>query len=1150
MLLIAPLSGTIVYANKAAESFYGYPVKTLIQMNISDINQLSPEEIKIKIDNVVHEKNNSFIFHHKLANGDIRTVEVHSSKIDIESVDYLFSVIHDVTDRITAENVIRKKDELLELVKMSSGAGIWDWDMTTGELEWSDEMFIVFGLDRKKSEASFETWQSVLHPDDLEEASQRINQAIAQRVRLFNEYRVVHKDGAIHWISAIGQSYYAQDGTAVRMIGICLDITAQKQSEELLNHASHKYEVITNTTTDGFWVCDLEGNVTSANNKCCSMYGYTLEEIVTKSIHDFEVIENTDEIREHIKDIEMKLYDRFITQHRCKDGSILDVEISTSYIPGYGILAFTRDITQQKLKDQALRTSEEKYRSIVARQTEFVDRYLPGGILTYVNEALAQFTGLPEEELLGKSFYPFLHKDDHDETVRQIESIDRESQVVETESRIVLPDGRVRWNRWTHTGFFDDSGTLIEYQSVGRDITERKEAEDHLLESRRVLLESQKVAHIGSYVTDLRTGIWEASPEIYTIFGIDESYPNTLEGFLRFLPPDSLDSFYEYHLEVERDRKTFDLEYKIIRSNDGEERWVHGLGKLICDDQSNPIKRLGTIQDITERKRIEEDLIYRLAELNAIYNHAPMMMCLIDTERRILYANPAFRVFQGITEAELVGGHACGVFGCVNATDDPLGCGHGLTCRDCTLLRDIVDCFQTGTEHLNQEHTITLNSKGIQQNFALLGSTALVNSGDQKQVLLCLQDISSLKKAESEKQALEKQLIQAQKLESLGVLAGGIAHDFNNILAIIMGHCSLTEMNYEKAPDHIPEIEKAVARAAELCRQMLAYAGKAQFVQKQVNIAELIEEMVKMLRSTIKQNVVILSSIADDIPSIKADASQIRQVVMNLIINGAEAIGETHGEVRVSLAKTEIKTGSSEKDYLGKIIPAGWYGCLEVTDNGCGMSDETYNRIFEPFYTTKFTGRGLGLSAVLGIITAQGGALQLVSQLGKGTTFKVYLPLQISDVGAKEIQKPVVNQQELWSGSGTILLVEDEEQILQVAKAMLMELGFRVIEARNGKQAIEQYQKNTNDINLVITDLGMPVMDGYALIKELKRRNSALPIIISSGFGDAEITSRISRDDIAGLIGKPYNFILLRDVLMRLAPDFYSKPTTLTIVST
>ena len=394
-----------------------------------------------------------------------------------------------------------------------------------------------------------------------------------------------------------------------------------------------------------------------------------------------------------------------------------------------------------------------------------------------------------------------------------------------------------------------------------------------------------------------------------------------------------------------------------------------------------------------------------------------------------------------------------------------------------------------------------------------------------------LTDITERKQAEEDKLALEQQFQQAQKLESLGVLAGGIAHDFNNILAIIMGYCSLTKMNYATAEKNIPEMENAVQRGAALCHQMLAYAGKAPFEKAQLDICMIVSEMSKMLQSTIAQNVVIKPALAADVPPVTGDASQIRQVVMNLIINAAEAIGDTQGEVRVSLSEKVLNKDGAEKDYLDKIIPYGSYACLEVADTGCGMSNETYNRIFEPFYTTKFTGRGLGMSAVLGIIKTHNGALQLTSKPGKGTTFKIYLPVQIKECSGEESPQQIVSVP--WQGSGTILLVEDEADIRFIAGEMMNDLGFTVIRATNGKEGLELFQKNAADIKLVFTDIGMPVMDGYQLFNELKTLRPDLPIIISSGFGDSDVESRIASEDIAGLISKPYSFDSLSDELKR-----------------
>jgi len=386
-----------------------------------------------------------------------------------------------------------------------------------------------------------------------------------------------------------------------------------------------------------------------------------------------------------------------------------------------------------------------------------------------------------------------------------------------------------------------------------------------------------------------------------------------------------------------------------------------------------------------------------------------------------------------------------------------------------------------------------------------------------------------IRQAEKDKWTFEQQLQHTQKLESLGVLSGGIAHDFNNILAIIMGYCSLIKMDYETTENNIAEIEKAVERAAGLCRQMLAYAGHAPLSATQVNMWMLVDEMVNMLKATLPQNAVIKPELSTNIPQLSADANQVRQIVMNLIINASEAIGKEQGVIRVSLTKSTLLAGHSEKDYTGKAVPSGKYLCFEVTDNGCGMDEETKWRIFEPFYTTKFTGRGLGMSAVLGIINSHNGALQLFSQLGRGTTFKVFLPVQIMDTMGDEdqIHTPSV----LWQGTGTILLVEDEDQIRNISKILLQKFGFTVLEAVNGKEALDLYQKNVADITLILTDMGMPVMDGYALLSALQQVNNKRPIIISSGFGDADVASRTVRDNIAGIISKPYNPSQLRDVL-------------------
>jgi PAS domain S-box-containing protein len=387
-------------------------------------------------------------------------------------------------------------------------------------------------------------------------------------------------------------------------------------------------------------------------------------------------------------------------------------------------------------------------------------------------------------------------------------------------------------------------------------------------------------------------------------------------------------------------------------------------------------------------------------------------------------------------------------------------------------------------------------------------------------------DISERIKLEEEKMAMKRQIFQARKLDGLAVLAGGIAHDFNNILMIITGYCGLTKLAYDTAAEHIPQIEKAVERAAELCRLMLAYAGKATLAETQVVMWALVEQVVHLQKETITRNVAINSHYSQNIPSIRGDAGQLREIVSNLISNASEAIGEAQGEITVSLTQTTIHPGLSEKDHLGTVIPAGGYVCLTVTDTGCGMDDEARLRMLEPFYSTKNTGRGLGMSSVLGNIKAHNGALQISSQPGSGTTCRVYLPARIRDAADNESIQQISPVR-----GATILLVEDEAELLLIMKMILQKLGFTVIEASNGKEALELYQDNAEDIALIMTDIEMPVMDGYALFGELKKLKPDLPIVIVSAFADTVITSKIPRDNIAGLINKPYNFRQLENVL-------------------
>jgi PAS domain S-box-containing protein len=395
-------------------------------------------------------------------------------------------------------------------------------------------------------------------------------------------------------------------------------------------------------------------------------------------------------------------------------------------------------------------------------------------------------------------------------------------------------------------------------------------------------------------------------------------------------------------------------------------------------------------------------------------------------------------------------------------------------------------------------------------------------------------DISERQRAEHEKLVLEQQFHHAQKLESLGVLAGGIAHDFNNILTVIMGHCYMARENFITEQEYksmFKQIETAGNRATDLCRQMLTYAGKSLLVQTRVNLWLLVDEVVKMLQSAIKKNVTIELDLKREVPEIRGDTGQIQQIIMNLIINAAEAIGDNNGTIKVVLSKADFEAGQTVTDTFGTVIRAGKYTCLEVTDTGCGMNEETQKKIFEPFYTTKFTGRGLGMSAIRGIIKSHEGILSLTSKKSVGTTFKVYFPVpEASDY----LETDSIESAPSIDAGGTILLVEDEEALRVMGKALLEAMGFSAMTAQNGREALELYHEQRGGIDVILLDLIMPVMGGIEAYKELRKVDAAIPIIICSGYGVESVEHVIKNDEHAGFVHKPYKPDELRNVIMKM----------------
>lgn len=387
-------------------------------------------------------------------------------------------------------------------------------------------------------------------------------------------------------------------------------------------------------------------------------------------------------------------------------------------------------------------------------------------------------------------------------------------------------------------------------------------------------------------------------------------------------------------------------------------------------------------------------------------------------------------------------------------------------------------------------------------------------------------DITERKQEEEERLKLEARVQQAQKFESLSIMAGSIAHQFNNLLMVVLGNLELVLFSLSSdssARENIEAAEDAARRAAKLSSLMLTYVGQTEMNIQVIDISEIVTEMIGMLDLAHSKKAVLRFEPALKPALFRGDASQVRQVVMNLVTNAAEAVGDSEGTISLSTGTMYCECSSFQPPFQEEDLPEGDYVYFQVTDTGCGMNRETLNRVFDPFFTTKFQGRGLGMAVVLGIVRAHKGAIHLDSQPGKGTTVRVLFRALESAEQVKAQEKAAVERKgHEWQGRGTVLMVDDEQKVLEVGKNMLEHLGFTVLATTRAKEVVEIFQKQYRHIDCVFIDFTMPQMDGVELFHKLKQIKKDIPVVISSGYTEEQTMDRFDDIQPEGFIHKPY----------------------------
>lgn len=592
---------------------------------------------------------------------------------------------------------------------------------------------------------------------------------------------------------------------------------------------------------------------------------------------------------------------------------------------------------------------------------------------------------------------------------------------------------------------------------------------------------------------------------------------------------ENADIYYADDVEVVTSGKAIINREEPYQTPSGEKGWFLTSKFPLQDETGEIIGIVGIARDVTDVKRATEEL--RAAQLRLIDHVENSPLTVIEW-------GPDFRVTRWAGQAE-------GIFGW--RPEEVVGKHFNewpfVYPEDVESMSEVVQRLIDGTDYRNTCQCRNLTKLGRILYCSWQNSVLHDAAGKTVSILSLVQDVTDRmlaeqqsKKAATERQMLERKLQESQKLESLGVLAGGIAHDFNNLLTGVLGNASLARMDLpEDSPvqPYLQQIEAAAARAADLCKQMLAYSGKGRFVVNRIDINALIEDTTRLLQVSISKRAVMKFHLAPGLPVVLGDATQLRQVIMNLVINASEAVGEKSGFIAITTGLTRADRAYLSGAYFARDLPEGDYVSLEISDNGGGMSTEVLEKIFDPFFTTKFTGRGLGLAAVLGIVRGHNGALKVFSEEGWGTTFKILLPC--AEGVAEELAATAPGMAD-WRGSGKVLVVDDEETVRVTTARMLEATGFTTKLADNGRTGVEEFSADPDGFTLVMLDLTMPHMDGDEAFRAIRKLRPNARVLLMSGFNEQEATARFAGTGLAGFLQKPFTFPALREKLQEIFP--------------
>jgi PAS domain S-box-containing protein len=927
----------------------------------------------------------------------------------------------------------------------------------------------------------------------------KLLEGILLKNNTFNNYKIEHEFPNIgNKVMLLNARVFTEEETNSKMILLAIeDVTERMQLQTLLKDSEERYRRLFETANDGILLLGKPAfEIHRANPAITKMLGYTDKECVGKDMRDIgfpDDIGTPEEILQILKKDGIIHYQDIPVQK--KNGQVIDTDV---YMVDKASLiqCNVRDVTDRNRAEETM--LESKARLELATSATNIGHW-DWNLLTnevYFSPLWKSQLGHKDHEVANRfeEWETRLHPDDHDRTIKAVtDYIEGRCSEYAMEFRLRHKDGTYRWIYTRADKQFDDAGRPCRLYGCHIDITERKQAEDALFRSEKNLRETLDATTDGIWTWNFTTGGLLFSPRCYTMLGYKpDSFPASHENWMNLIHPDDREkalAIAEEYLKTKPD--LYENVFR-LRTRRGDYRWIHARARVVeTDENGEAVRMIGNYEDITERKRAEEALRQSEEKYRSLVENINDIIYEIDSNGIITYISTVAEILTGYNQSELIGRN---IFDFIHREDLP-------------RIQQQFQKVLSGQLGPSEYRFITKSGETI---WIRSSSRPIIREGNPVGLRGVGADITETKK-------IEAQLHQAQKMESIGTLAGGIAHDFNNILGIILGNTELAlddVPEWNPAQQNLKEVRNACMRAKDLVRQILAFTRKTEQELKPVKIGPLVEEALGLLRASIPTTIEIQQNISAESDTVMADPTQIHQILMNLCTNAAQAMQGTGGVLEIALVDEELS-----EDEVGKYegLTPGRYVRVTVSDTGPGIDPSVLDRIFDPYFTTKGLGEGtgMGLSVVQGIVKNHHGSVYIETEVGKGTSFHVLLPITEEEITATE------SPEEFPTGNERILFVDDEAALAKMGQLILERLGYQVESKTDPAKALEVFRENPDGFDLVITDMTMPQMTGESLARELMATRPDIRILICTGYSRMMDEEKARTLGIRGFIMKP-----------------------------